>query len=183
MSQESAVQFATASRVHTGLAVRDVERSMAFYRALLGQEPTKIRPGYAKFEVAEPPFNLALNGVGGPTGPNHPVSHFGIQVKSTDAVRQFADRLRQAGLPVKVEEQVTCCYAVQYKVWTADPDGNKWEVYVVLDDSAAQDSSSHGECCPAAAANAPQEAMTPQESTTPLSTAEVSDGTSGCCCL
>lgn len=177
MPQESAVQFATASRVHTGLAVRDLALSVAFYRTFFGQEPTKIRHGYAKFEVAEPPFNLALNGFGGPTGPNNPDSHFGIQVKSTDEVRRFAERLRQAGLPVKVEEQVTCCYAVQNKVWTADPDGNKWEVYVVLDDRAAQHPSSQGECCPAAAAaNASQDAMTPR------SAAEPSHGTTACCC-
>ena len=40
MTQESAVQFDTNSRVHLGLAVKDLERSVAFYRTLLGQEPT-----------------------------------------------------------------------------------------------------------------------------------------------
>ena len=82
MKNESAVQFETDSRIHMGLAVRNLERSVAFYRTLFGQGPTKTRPGYAKFEVAEPPVNLALNEVGGATGPNNPVAHFGIQVKS-----------------------------------------------------------------------------------------------------
>src|SRR3954470_20852063 len=98
MTQESAVQFATNSRVHMGLAVKDLEQSVAFYRTLFGQEPTKTRPRYAKFEVAEPPVNLALNEVGGATGPNNPVAHFGIQVKSTEAIGKVADRLREAGL-------------------------------------------------------------------------------------
>jgi len=71
MKNESAVQFATNSRVHMGFAVRNLERSVAFYRTLFGQEPTKTRPRYAKFEVAEPPVNLALNEVGGATGPNN----------------------------------------------------------------------------------------------------------------
>lgn len=147
MSNESAVEFETDSRIHMGLAVKDLERSMGFYRTLFGQGPTKTRPRYAKFEVAEPPVNLALNEVGGETGPNNPVAHFGIQVKSTAAVGAVAGRLRDAGLETAAEENVTCCYAVQNKVWATDPDGNKWEVYVVLDNDAARHHSTEGGCC------------------------------------
>ena len=57
MSHESAVPFQTSRRIHLGLAVKSLGRSVAFYRTLFGQEPTKTRPGYAKFEVAEPPVN------------------------------------------------------------------------------------------------------------------------------
>ena len=96
MNDESAVQFEITSRIHIGLAVNDLDRSLDFYRTLLGQEPTKTRPHYAKFEVAEPPVNLSLNEVGGATGPNNPVAHFGIQVKSTEAVKVMADRLAKA---------------------------------------------------------------------------------------
>ena len=147
MKHESAVQFATDSRIHMGLAVKSLGRSVAFYRSLFGQGPTKTRPRYAKFEVAEPPVNLALNEVGGDTGPNNPVAHFGIQVKSTAAVEAVASRLRVAGLETAAEENVTCCYALQNKVWVTDPDGNKWEVYVVLDNDAAQHLSAQGACC------------------------------------
>ena len=148
MNTESAVQFATASRVHMGLAARNVQRSTAFYRTLFGQEPTKTRQGYAKFEVAEPPVNLSLNEVAGETAPAHPVTHFGIQVKSTEAVNHVAARLQAAGIATRSEEQVSCCYAVQNKVWATDPDGNKWEVYVLLDDNGTQHHSSQGACCP-----------------------------------
>jgi catechol 2,3-dioxygenase-like lactoylglutathione lyase family enzyme len=147
VKNESAVQFKTVSRIHMGLAVRNLERSVAFYRALFGQEPTKNRPRYAKFEVAEPPVNLALNEAGGSIGPNHPVAHFGIQVKSTEAVGKFAQRLMVAGLETVAEENVTCCYAIQNKVWATDPDGNKWEVYVVLDNDATQHHPSQSACC------------------------------------
>lgn len=147
MKNESAVQFETDSRIHMGLAVKDLERSVAFYTTLFGQGPTKTRPHYAKFEVAEPPVNLALNEVGGLTGPNNPVAHFGIQVKSTEAVGHVTARLNQAGLETSVEENVTCCYAVQNKVWATDPDGNKWEVYVVLDNDSTQHQSTHNACC------------------------------------
>jgi catechol 2,3-dioxygenase-like lactoylglutathione lyase family enzyme len=148
MMQESAVQFDTASRIHMGIVVRDLEKSIAFYRVLFGQEPTKTRPHYANFEVAEPPVNLSLNETGGPTGPNNPVAHFGIQVKSTAAVQAAVDRLKAAGLSTETEENVSCCYAVQNKVWATDPDGNKWEVYVVLDNNGATHAASQGECCP-----------------------------------
>lgn len=148
MKNESAVQFATRSRIHMGLAVRNLEQSIAFYRTLFGQEPTKTRPHYAKFEVAEPPVNLSLNEVGGEIGPNHPVAHFGIQVKSTDEVKLATDRLAAAGCLTTIEDNVTCCYAVQNKVWTADPDGNKWEIYVVLEADASQHHASKDGCCP-----------------------------------
>jgi catechol 2,3-dioxygenase-like lactoylglutathione lyase family enzyme len=147
MKNESAVQFETNSRIHMGLAVKNLERSVAFYSTLFGRGPTKTRPHYAKFEVTEPPVNLALNEVGGMTGPNNPVVHFGIQVKSTEAVGKVAERLREAGLETAVEDNVTCCYAVQNKVWATDPDGNKWEVYVVLDNDGTQHHSSSA-CCP-----------------------------------
>ena len=148
MSHESAAQFATSSRIHMGLAVRNLEQSIAFYRLLFGCEPTKVRPRYAKFEVAEPPVNLSLNEVVGTTAPSHPVSHFGVQVKSTEAVSTVAGRLTDAGIPIEREEQVSCCYAVQNKVWSADPDGNKWETYVLLDDHGTQHHASGSSCCP-----------------------------------
>lgn len=147
MRNESAVQFATDSRIHMGLAVKSLEQSVAFYAVLFGQGPTKSRPRYAKFEVAQPPVNLALNEVGGATGPNNSVAHFGVQVKSTDAVQQIAERLQASGREILTEEAVTCCYAVQNKVWATDPDGNKWEAYVVLDNDAAQHRSAPTDCC------------------------------------
>jgi catechol 2,3-dioxygenase-like lactoylglutathione lyase family enzyme len=148
MTHDTAVQFATISRIHMALAVQDLEQSVAFYSTLFGQGPTKIRPHYARFEVAEPPVNLSLNEVGGATGPANPVAHFGIQVKSTAAVQAMARYLTGAGLDPRTEEQVACCYAVQDKVWVTDPDGNAWEVYVVLKDDAAQYHSTDCNCCP-----------------------------------
>lgn len=147
MKNESAVQFETESRIHISLAVNSLERSITFYTTLLGQGPTKTRPRYAKFEAAEPPVNLALNEVGDATGPSNPVAHFGIQVKSSEAVSVVADRLKGAGWETSIEEKLTCCYAVQNKVWATDPDGNKWEVYVVLDNDGTQHQSSQTECC------------------------------------
>ena len=147
MKSESAVQFASESRIHVALPVRNLELALDFYRTLFGQAPTKVRARYAKFEVAEPSVNLALNELEGPTGPSNPVAHFGIQVKSTEAVQRVVQRLKAAKFGISVEENVTCCYAVQNKVWATDPDGNKWEVYVVLNNNADQHHSTHSDCC------------------------------------
>ena len=148
MNTESAVQFPTPSRVHVALAVRDIREAGAFYRALLGVEPTKERPHYLRFESVDPPLNLALNESPNATGQVDP-QHFGIQVKSTATVVQARQRMEASGYATRVEDQVSCCYAVQDKVWVNDPDGHRWEVYVVTDDGVDQYGSSAEDrtCC------------------------------------
>ena len=178
---ESAVEFATKSRVHVALAVTDLGRSVDFYRALFGQGPTKERPGYAKFEVAEPPVNLALNQVTGEVGPNHPVAHFGVQVKTVAAVKEATNRLTAGGVETEAEENVTCCYAVQDKIWATDPDGNKWEVYVVLDNDGAHHRSSDGVCCPDVPAI--MEAVQRNDLSAAVAAFERAGGMSACSCL
>jgi catechol 2,3-dioxygenase-like lactoylglutathione lyase family enzyme len=143
--------FPTERRAHVGLAVRDLDASVAFYRALLDVAPSKRRAGYAKFEPADPSLNLTLN-----AEPDRPLAqprsqHYGLQVKSTAAVVEATRRLDAHGIPVATEEAVSCCYAVQDKVWAVDPDGHRWEVFVVLD----PDVDDHdrrtvtSDCCPA----------------------------------
>lgn len=118
---------------HISLNVTDIGASVAFYEKLFGAKPAKRRPGYAKFDLAVPSLNLAMMEVPR-TGMN--VSHFGIQVATTGDVDEAKARLEAAGLPVVSEREVSCCHAVQNKVWVADPDGNEWEVFVVLADIA-----------------------------------------------
>ncbi|MCB9594741.1 MAG: VOC family protein [Sandaracinaceae bacterium] len=125
-------QFPTERRVHIGLAVRALEPAIHFYETMLGVPPIKVREGYAKFEPADPSVNLSVYVVPDPATP-HPTQHFGVQVKTPEAVKEATERLRAAGLETEVEEATACCYAVQDKVWATDPDGHKWEVFVVLD--------------------------------------------------
>ena len=127
----SAVEFEGQARLHVALPVRDLAESQRFYEVLLGVGPTKIRPGYVKFEAAEPAVNLTLN-LTDQAVPHHAVSHFGVQVKSTEAVVRRNERLRAAGFGTSTEEGVTCCFAVQDKIWASDPDGHRWEIFVVL---------------------------------------------------
>jgi predicted enzyme related to lactoylglutathione lyase len=123
----------TVLRPHLALTVSDVERSIPFYEALFGVAPEKIKPGYAKFSVAEPALNFTLN-----QGERGAVlgafNHAGIQVASTDDVLAAGLRLQKAGLAAFEELDTTCCYARQDKIWVHDPDGTPWEVFAVHED-------------------------------------------------
>jgi len=130
-------------KTHISLNVRNVAASVDFYSKMLGIAPFKVRPGYAKFDVANPPLNLALNEMPG-TAQGGSLSHLGLQVASTDDVLAFRRRWADAGLVTRDEMQTDCCYAVQDKTWVKDPDGNAWEAFVVLADSEQVVASS---CC------------------------------------
>ena len=117
---------------HVSLNVSNIDASVVFYEKVFGVAATKRRPGYAKFDLAKPSLNLTMT-EGVRTGVN--ASHFGIQVETADDVSLAASRFERVGLRTRVEEDTTCCYAVQNKVWVEDPDGNMWEVFVVKSDS------------------------------------------------
>lgn len=124
------------SRVHIALAVADLSRSVAFYRDLLKTDPVKLRPGYAKFETEEPRLNLSLNETPDGAGAQATHAHFGIEMKTKASVQASESRLKRAGYQVRLEEHVTCCYAVQDKFWVHDPDGHAWEFFVVTQSDA-----------------------------------------------
>ena len=144
---KSTIQFATESRIHIGLAVSSAERATEFYRLLFEALPTKVREGYARFELHQPPLNLSVIETKTAHGPGDQVSHYGIQVKSTTKVVEMQQRLALAGLTTQVEDSVECCHAVQDKVWIVDPDGHRWEVFVVVDDAPAPAGKPNDDCC------------------------------------
>ncbi len=132
----SAVDFANNKRIHISLNVKNLKASLWFYRVLFNRNPIKLRSDYAKFEPTMPPVNFTLN--------EHVDAidrdgHFGIEVKSTEAIQAAVSRFRAAGLEVNTREtQVACCYSIQDKVWVVDPDGNHWEIFVVTNNQAAE---------------------------------------------
>lgn len=120
------------SRLQLALNVNDIDAAIHFYRKLLAAEPTKRKPGYANFAIADPPLKLVL--FENPTA-SQKLNHLGIEVESAEQVKELSDRLEQANLNVRSDNQTTCCYAVQDKVWVKNPNGNDWEIYTVLEDS------------------------------------------------
>ena len=129
---------------HVSLNVSNLEASVAFYAKAFGVDPVKRRPGYAKFDLAAPSLNLTMQ-QGAPTGVN--ADHFGIQVACRDDVLQAQQTFQARGLATRVEDDVTCCYAVQDKVWITDPDGNQWEVFFVKADAAVMHPPAADACC------------------------------------
>ena len=140
MSEET-TQPVQALKAHLALNVRNVESSTEFYRKMLGIEPSKVRAGYAKFDVQNPPLNLTLNQVS--FTERGALSHLGIQVAETADVLRLREQWIERGLLTRDEMQTNCCYALQDKAWVSDPDGNEWEVFVVLKDNLTETSV----CC------------------------------------
>jgi catechol 2,3-dioxygenase-like lactoylglutathione lyase family enzyme len=134
------------SRVQLALRVSDLEGSIAFYRSLFGVEPAKRRPGYANFAVTEPPLKLVL--IEGEAGRPTVLDHLGVEVESTGEVDSAAGRLSELGLFTEVENDTTCCYAVQDKVWVHGPGAEAWEVYTVKADAPGSDISGGPESGP-----------------------------------
>ena len=121
------------SRVQLALNVTDLDTAIEFYTKLFGTTPAKIRPGYANFAVVDPPLKLVL--IEDASQAPGSLNHLGIEVGSTDDVAAARARLTGEGLATAVEEGVSCCYAVQDKVWVDGPGGEPWEVYTVLADA------------------------------------------------
>ncbi len=119
------------SRVQLALNVADLDGAVAFYSKLFGTTPAKVRPGYANFAVIDPPLKLILIADHGEPGS---LNHLGVEVESTDDVAATQQRLASEGLQTATEDEVSCCYAVQDKVWVDAPDGEPWEIYTVLSD-------------------------------------------------
>lgn len=137
------------SRTQLALNVDDLDESITFYRKLFGAEPTKVKPGYANFAIADPPLKLVL--IENP-GRGGSINHLGVEVDSSDAVHSEIARLTEAGIFTEEEIGTTCCFATQDKVWVSGPGGERWEVYTVLGDSEYFASSSGadpqgGVCC------------------------------------
>jgi catechol 2,3-dioxygenase-like lactoylglutathione lyase family enzyme len=120
------------SRVQLALRVADLEESIKFYSKLFDAEPAKRRPGYANFAIPEPPLKLVL--IEGAPGEETRIDHLGVEVPTTGEVTRATDRLRRTGLATFEENDTSCCYALQDKVWVTGPGKEPWEVYVVKGD-------------------------------------------------
>ncbi len=133
-------------KVHIAIRVKDVAASTNFYRRLFGIEPCRVRRGYAKFDVVNPPLNFTLNEAANVE--RGALSHLGIQVESTADVLAMRNLWHERGLLTRDEMKTDCCYALQDKTWVHDPDGNEWEVFVVLEENLPEKSAPEQTCCP-----------------------------------
>jgi predicted enzyme related to lactoylglutathione lyase len=130
-------------KLHLSLDVKNIEESIRFYSVLFDIKPTKLRPGYAKFDADFPAVNLAMQ------EKDHcclqGLSHMGIRVPTLQQVAATKTRLEAAGYKTEDEMSSTCCGALQDKVWVEDPSGYRWEVYVFRGDIEAESHGAKGE--------------------------------------
>lgn len=133
-------------KTHLNLATTDLERSVSFYSTLLNTEPVKALDDYALFITENPGLELALDLRDSVSATLD--AHFGIYMETAQGVETAIARLESAGLADSVEREDTCCYANQTKVWATDPEGRRWEVYTVHEDTEARDNETT-QCCDA----------------------------------
>ncbi len=168
------------SRMQLALRVADLEGSVAFYSALFGVEPAKRRPGYANFAIPEPPLKLVL--LEGEADRRTVMDHLGVEVGTTEQVSAATARFSDANLATFEENDTSCCYALQDKVWVHGPGQEPWEVYVVKADAdtlgtSATGTPQDGACCGTTACCTPGEAAVD-----PAQTSEQAKTAAGCGC-
>ncbi len=119
-------------RFQLALNVVDLDEAVEFYSKLFDVKVNKRKPGYANFAIEQPPLKLVL--FENPDADER-LNHLGVEVFDDADVKIATDRLKAAGLADSVEDEQTCCYATQNKVWALDPQGMRWEVYRIVEDS------------------------------------------------
>ena len=116
---------------HVALSVKGLPTAIEHYKKILGIEPAKVRPDYAKFEIADPPVILSFN----PGSEPGTIMHLGIRYPGTGEVVTELVRSKSQGLSVQEQLGITCCYAKADKFWVTDADGLGWEMYTLLEDA------------------------------------------------
>ncbi len=128
------------SRVQLALNVADIDVAVAFYEKLFATAVAKRKPGYANFEIAEPPLKLVLiEGSDGGT-----LNHLGVETTDAADVLAAEARLSDTGIETTGVDDTTCCYATKTETWVTDPDGAKWEWYVKTGDAEQMGGGSPG---------------------------------------
>ena len=131
-------------RLHLSLPSANLDESARFYEVLLGEAPTRSFPGYTHFLTSS--VNLALTGASGSVDSSG--GHYGLEVETASEVSAAASRLEGAGFATRSETETRCCHSLQAKVWAADPDGRRWEVFQVLErDMIMATSNEVSACC------------------------------------
>lgn len=121
---------------HVVLYVRDLVRSVAFYRDVLGWPSVGPTEGsslpVAMFSGGRTHHELLLIQVGAdaapiPAGRRVGMYHVGLKVGDTDEeLRAALGRLVEAGVPVSGSAD----HGMTHSLYLADPDGNEIELYV-----------------------------------------------------
>lgn len=129
---------------HVVFYVKDLERSLEFYRDLLGftQVGQIFNGAAAALTSGRTHHELLLIQVGDapgpPRGPRRGLYHIGIKVgNSLDELRSAKQELEQAGVTIDGMSDHT----VSQSLYLKDPDGNEVELYIDADESLWKNNS------------------------------------------
>jgi catechol-2,3-dioxygenase len=117
---------------HVVLYVRDLERSRAFYRDVLGFREIFAVPAAAVYSSGRTHHELLLLAVGAdaqpiPQGRRVGMYHFGLKVgDSDDELRAARDAVLAAGATIDGASD----HVVTHSLYVRDPDGNEIDLYV-----------------------------------------------------
>ena len=134
------------NRMHIHVGVDDLDQGIAFYSALFGAEPSKVKEDYAKWMLEDPRINFAIS-----THVKNGVDHLGLQVDSAEELAAVRARIEAADMTTFDEGETVCCYARAEKTWVKDTAGVPWEAYHTMEDaelfSGREKQPSQGACC------------------------------------
>jgi catechol 2,3-dioxygenase-like lactoylglutathione lyase family enzyme len=135
--------------MHVSLYVSNLAATINFYNTFFGQPASKVKAGYAKYELTNP--GLIISFVENKDRVHKNFGHLGFQVGSKEEMEARLETARSQNLVSLEEIGTACCYAVQDKFWATDPDGVQWEVYYFHEDAEFNDPQyameETGACC------------------------------------
>jgi len=112
-------------RFHVHIAVNDLQKSIRFYSAMFGTEPSVVKPDYAKWMLEDPRLNFAIS-----QRAHVPrVNHLGIQVETDDELEGIHANLQRADDAIVAKKGAHCCYAKSDKYRVTDPQGSRGKVF------------------------------------------------------
>jgi catechol 2,3-dioxygenase-like lactoylglutathione lyase family enzyme len=164
-------------RFHVHVAVNDLDKSIAFYSAMFGEQPTVVKSDYAKWMLDDPRINFAISHRGQTPG----VNHLGMQAEDDAELEKIHANLQKADTTVVAEKGAQCCYAVSNKYWVTDPQGIAWESFRSLGSIPLFGSSEIETVSAEQTASCGSGASTSSCCTPRSSSSQSERATSGCC--
>lgn len=126
-------------RMQLALNVADLDEAIDFYSKMFATPPYKVKPGYANWEIANPPLKLVLfqNDAAEPGS----INHLGVETESAAEVVAAEARIAASGLTTTGIDDTICCFAEKVETWVEGPTGHRWEWYVKQSDHETQASN------------------------------------------
>jgi catechol 2,3-dioxygenase-like lactoylglutathione lyase family enzyme len=123
-------------RVQLALNVTDLDEAIDFYSTMFDTRPAKVKPGYANWEITDPPLKLVV--FEQPSAEPGSINHLGVETERSEEVVAAEERLRAAGLETTGVDDTICCFAEKVETWVQGPVGHRWEWYVKQSDHDTQ---------------------------------------------